>query len=121
MAFYDDLARDPKNEKEFWTIIEETFVQVEGALTAYPTETREEALAEPPQSLWSMRARVRERADTSIFRPAVRTVPASAGFRTDLTAVDTSTTYPRLRDGTDAQWGSFDEPIAKEVVNGISR
>jgi hypothetical protein len=72
MAFYDDLARDPKNEKEFWTIIEETFVQVEGALTAYPTETREEALAEPPQSLWSMRARVRERADTlSSDRPSV--------------------------------------------------
>lgn len=45
MAFYDDLARDPKSEKEFWTIIEETFVQVEGALTAYPAETREEALA----------------------------------------------------------------------------
>jgi hypothetical protein len=45
MAFYDDLVRDPKSEKEFWTIIEETFVQVEGALTAYPAETREEALA----------------------------------------------------------------------------
>jgi hypothetical protein len=45
MAFIDDLARDPKSEKEFWTIIEETFVQVEGALTAYPAETREEALA----------------------------------------------------------------------------
>jgi hypothetical protein len=45
MAFYDDLGRDPKSEKEFWTIIEETFVQVEGALTAYPAETREEALA----------------------------------------------------------------------------
>src|SRR5580704_5565794 len=45
MAFSDDLARDPKSEEEFWTIIEETFVQVEGALTAYPAETREEALA----------------------------------------------------------------------------
>jgi hypothetical protein len=45
MAFIDDLARDPKSEEEFWTIIEETFVQVEGALTAYPAETREEALA----------------------------------------------------------------------------
>jgi hypothetical protein len=45
MAFYDDLARDPKSEEEFWTIIEDTFVQVEGALTAYPAETREEALA----------------------------------------------------------------------------
>jgi hypothetical protein len=45
MAFYDDLARDPKSEEEFWAIIEETYVQVEGALTAYPTETREEALA----------------------------------------------------------------------------
>ena len=45
MAFYDDLARDPKSEKEFWTIIEETFVQVEAALTDYPAETRDEALA----------------------------------------------------------------------------
>jgi hypothetical protein len=45
MAFYDDLARDPKTEKEFWAIIEETFVLVEGALTAYPAETREEALS----------------------------------------------------------------------------
>ena len=45
MAFDDILARDPKSEEEFWTIIEETFVQVEGALTAYPAETREEALA----------------------------------------------------------------------------
>ena len=45
MAFSDDLARDPKSKKEFWAIIEETFVQVEGALTAYPVETREEALS----------------------------------------------------------------------------
>jgi hypothetical protein len=45
MAFDDILARDPKSEKEFWAIIEETFVQIEGALTAYPAETREEALA----------------------------------------------------------------------------
>ena len=45
MAFDDVLARDPKSEEEFWAIIEETFVQVEGALTAYPAETREEALA----------------------------------------------------------------------------
>ena len=45
MAFSDDLARDPKSEEEFWAIIEETFVQVEGALTDYPAETREEALA----------------------------------------------------------------------------
>jgi hypothetical protein len=30
MAFSDDLARDPKSEKEFWQIIEDTFVQVEG-------------------------------------------------------------------------------------------
>jgi hypothetical protein len=44
MAFYDDLARDPKSEEEFWTIIEETFVQVKGALTSYDVETREEAL-----------------------------------------------------------------------------
>jgi hypothetical protein len=44
MAFYNDLARDPKSDEEFWAIIEETFVQVEGALTAYPVETREEAL-----------------------------------------------------------------------------
>jgi hypothetical protein len=34
-----------EREKEFWMIIEETFVQVEAALTAYPAETREEALA----------------------------------------------------------------------------
>ena len=45
MAFYDDLARDPKSEEEFWTIIEETFVQVENVLTTYLVETREEALA----------------------------------------------------------------------------
>jgi hypothetical protein len=45
MAFSDDLARDPKSEEEFWSIIEETLVQVEGALTAYPAEAREEALA----------------------------------------------------------------------------
>ena len=44
MAFDDVLARDPKSEEEFWEIIEETFVQVEGALTDYPAETREEAL-----------------------------------------------------------------------------
>jgi hypothetical protein len=45
MAFIDDLARDPKSEEEFWQIIDETFEQVEGALTAHPAETREEALA----------------------------------------------------------------------------
>jgi hypothetical protein len=45
MAYYDELARDPESKKEFWAIIDETFVQVEGALTAYPAETREEALA----------------------------------------------------------------------------
>jgi hypothetical protein len=45
MAFDDILARDPKSEEEFWAIIEETFVQIEGALTAHPAETREEALA----------------------------------------------------------------------------
>jgi len=28
MAFSDDLARDPKSAKEFWSIIEDTFVQV---------------------------------------------------------------------------------------------
>ena len=44
MAFDDVLARDPKSEEEFWALIEETFEQVEGALTAYPAETREEAL-----------------------------------------------------------------------------
>jgi hypothetical protein len=44
MAFDDILARNPKSEEEFWAIIEETFVQVEGALTDYPAETREEAL-----------------------------------------------------------------------------
>jgi hypothetical protein len=45
MAFSDDLARDPKSDKEFWTIIEDTFVQVEGVLNGYPVETQEEALA----------------------------------------------------------------------------
>lgn len=45
MAFYDDLASDPKSEKEFWAIIEETFLQVEGSLTDYPVETRDEALS----------------------------------------------------------------------------
>ena len=45
MAFDDILARDPKSEEEFWAIIEETFEQVEGALTDYPAETRDEALA----------------------------------------------------------------------------
>jgi hypothetical protein len=44
MAFHDHLARDPKSEKEFWAIIEETFEQVEPTLTTYPVETREEAL-----------------------------------------------------------------------------
>jgi hypothetical protein len=45
MAFDDFLARDPKSEKDFWTIIEETFVQVEAVLATYPVETRDEALA----------------------------------------------------------------------------
>jgi hypothetical protein len=44
MAFSDDLARDPKSEKEFWAIIEDTFVQVEGVLFGYRVETKEEAL-----------------------------------------------------------------------------
>ena len=39
------LLVTPKSEEEFWAIIEETFVQVEGALTAYPVETRDEALS----------------------------------------------------------------------------
>ena len=33
MPFIDDLARDPKNEDEFWTIIKDTFDQVKGALS----------------------------------------------------------------------------------------
>jgi hypothetical protein len=45
MAFSDDLAHDPKSEKEFWRIIKETFVQVKGVLPAYRVEVREEALA----------------------------------------------------------------------------
>ncbi len=45
MAFIDDLARDPKSEEEFWTIIEDTFDQVKGALSDYLVETRDEALA----------------------------------------------------------------------------
>jgi hypothetical protein len=43
VAFSDDLARNPKSEKEFWTIIEDTFIQVEGALFGYRVETKEEA------------------------------------------------------------------------------
>jgi hypothetical protein len=42
MAFSDELARDPKSEEEFWTIIKETFGQVEGVLATYQVETREE-------------------------------------------------------------------------------
>jgi hypothetical protein len=42
MALYDDLARDPKSEKGFWTIIEETFAEVTSVLTDCPLETREE-------------------------------------------------------------------------------
>lgn len=45
MAFDDIVARDPESEEEFWTIIEETFIQVEAVLTDYPVETREAALA----------------------------------------------------------------------------
>jgi hypothetical protein len=44
MAFDDFLARDPKSDEEFWAIIEETFVQIEGTLTDYPVETPKEAL-----------------------------------------------------------------------------
>jgi hypothetical protein len=44
MAFYDGLAKDPKNKDEFWHLIEETFDQVEATLTDFPVETREEAL-----------------------------------------------------------------------------
>jgi hypothetical protein len=40
MAFDDILARDPKSEKDFWTIIEETFVQVEAVLATYPGDER---------------------------------------------------------------------------------
>ena len=45
MAFHDGLARNPKNEDEFWSIIEETFQQAEGSLTFYAIETPEEALS----------------------------------------------------------------------------
>ena len=45
MAFDDILARDPKSEEEFWTIIEDTFVQVEAVLADYPVETHQDALA----------------------------------------------------------------------------
>jgi len=45
MAFEEDWERDPKTEDEYWTIIEETFVQVEGVLATYQVETREEAFA----------------------------------------------------------------------------
>jgi hypothetical protein len=43
MAFSDDLARNPKSQKEFWAILEDTFIQVEGVLFGYRVETREEA------------------------------------------------------------------------------
>jgi hypothetical protein len=43
MAFSDDLARDPRSQKEFWAIIEDTLVQVEGVLFDYRVETKEEA------------------------------------------------------------------------------
>ena len=49
MAFHDSLARDPKNDSDFWNIIEETFERIEPTLTGYPVETREEAL-EPHRS-----------------------------------------------------------------------
>lgn len=45
MAFHDGLARNPRNADEFWSIIEETFEQVEGSLTSYAVETPEEALS----------------------------------------------------------------------------
>ena len=45
MAFYDDLAHDPKSEEEFWAIIDETFAQVKSVLTDYEVETPEEAIA----------------------------------------------------------------------------
>lgn len=54
MAFYNSLARDPKTDDEFWKIIEETFEQVEPTLTAYPVETREQALEprDTSQATW---------------------------------------------------------------------
>jgi hypothetical protein len=44
MAFHDGLAKDPKNEDEFWRLIEETLDQVEATLADFPVETREQAL-----------------------------------------------------------------------------
>jgi hypothetical protein len=45
MAFEEDWARDPKNDSDFWNIVEETFSMVEYVLHEHRVETREEALA----------------------------------------------------------------------------
>jgi hypothetical protein len=51
MAFSDDLARDPQSKKEFWAIIEDTFIQVGGVLVGYRVESKEEALTDGTESI----------------------------------------------------------------------
>jgi hypothetical protein len=45
MAFEEGWARDPKNDNDFWNIVEETFSMVEYVLHEHRVETRDEALA----------------------------------------------------------------------------
>src|SRR3984885_12037643 len=45
MAFEESWARDPKNDNDFWNIVEETFSMVAYVLHEHRVETREEALA----------------------------------------------------------------------------
>ena len=47
MAFDDILARDPKSEEEFWTIIEETFVQVKASSLTIRWRHRKKRLLAP--------------------------------------------------------------------------
>jgi hypothetical protein len=65
MAFSDDLTRDPQNKKEFWAIIEDTFVQVEGILVGYRVETKEQA--------FTGALRIRDDGDTHRSSPPRRT------------------------------------------------
>jgi hypothetical protein len=45
MTFHPGLERNPKNDSEFWDIVEETFSLMEYVLCGHRVETREEALA----------------------------------------------------------------------------
>jgi hypothetical protein len=44
MAFHPGLERNPKNDSDFWDIVEETFAMVEYVLYGHRVETRKEAL-----------------------------------------------------------------------------